>query len=258
MFVGKEFDSISGRGGDGEPVRMTPWGEIAWQLGGHESFRAVEKHDREFIEPKGDSIRAMLPKGKPSLILMDEIISYVSTYRSKGYGDRLYNFIDGLAETRRGESNVVLVVSIPASELEYTSADIADEARFKKMLDRVGKAISMASDTEVNEIIRRRLFDWHGLPDDAKKTAAAYAEWTRDHGSEIANMGEKTRSSCSRPVTRSTRRSSRCSSESGKACPLPANAGDPSIACALGFLGLPRRAPESIRRSAHHARLRAA
>ena len=62
----------------------------------------------------------MLPKGKPSLILMDEIISYVSTYRTKGYGDRLYNFIDGLAETARGESNVVLVVSIPASELEYT------------------------------------------------------------------------------------------------------------------------------------------
>ena len=56
VFVGKEFDSISGRGGNGEPVRMTPWwGEIAWQLGGYESFRAVEKHDRKFIEPKGDS-----------------------------------------------------------------------------------------------------------------------------------------------------------------------------------------------------------
>ncbi len=189
VFVGKEFDSITGRGGDNEPVRMTPWGEIAWQLGGIESFRAVEKHDREFIEPKGDSIRAMLPKGKPSLILMDEIISYVSTYRGKGYGDRLYNFIDCLAETARGEGNVVLVVSIPASELEYTAADTADEARFKKMLDRVGKAVSMSSDTEVNEIIRRRLFDWHGLPDDAKKTAVAYAEWVRDHGSEIANMG---------------------------------------------------------------------
>src|SRR5271165_5091844 len=52
VFVGKEFDSITGRGGDGEPVRMTPWGEIAWQLGGIESFQAVEKHDREFIEPK--------------------------------------------------------------------------------------------------------------------------------------------------------------------------------------------------------------
>jgi predicted AAA+ superfamily ATPase len=147
VFVGKEFDSVTGRGGGDEPVRKTPWGEIAWQLGGIESFRAVETHDREFIEPKGDSIRAMLPKGKPSLILMDELISYVSTYRQKGYGDRLYNFLDCLAETARGEDGVVLVVSIPASELEYTAADTADEARFKKMLDRVGKAISMSSDT---------------------------------------------------------------------------------------------------------------
>ena len=38
VFVGKEFDSIAGRGGDGEPVRMTPWGEIAWRLGGTESL----------------------------------------------------------------------------------------------------------------------------------------------------------------------------------------------------------------------------
>ena len=31
VFVGTEFDSISGRGGkDGTPLRKTPWGEIAW------------------------------------------------------------------------------------------------------------------------------------------------------------------------------------------------------------------------------------
>src|SRR4029079_5028819 len=36
-------------------------------------------------------------------------------------------------------------------------------------------------ETETAEIIRRRLFDWSGLPDEAKKTAAAYAEWVQDH-----------------------------------------------------------------------------
>src|SRR5712691_4495898 len=34
VFVGTEFDVVDGRGGDGEPRRQTPWGEIAWQLGG--------------------------------------------------------------------------------------------------------------------------------------------------------------------------------------------------------------------------------
>ena len=35
VFVGTEFDPIAGRGGvDGTPIRKTPWGEIAFQLGG--------------------------------------------------------------------------------------------------------------------------------------------------------------------------------------------------------------------------------
>lgn len=190
VFVGKTFDTLKGRGGEGgEPLRHTPWGEIAWQLGGMESYKVVEQHDREFVEPKGDAIRAMFPKDRPVLILMDEIISYVSTYRSQKYGDKLYNFLDCLAEEARGQPNVVVVVSIPASELEYTQADEADEARFKKMLDRVGKAISMSSDSEVNEIIRRRLFEWEGLPQDALKTISAYVEWASEHAPDLAPMG---------------------------------------------------------------------
>lgn len=188
VFMGKEFDSLNGRGGGDEPVRKTPWGEIAWQLGGAESFAVVEKHEREFIEPKGDVIRAMLPKNKPSLILFDEVISYMSTYRKKGYGRSLYNFLDVLAETARGEKNVVVVASIPASDLEYTDEDAADEQRLKKMLDRVGKAIIMSSDNEMGEIIRRRLFDWGGMPEDGRKTVAAYAEWAAEHAKELSGF----------------------------------------------------------------------
>jgi hypothetical protein len=192
VFMGKEFDSLQGRGGGDEPVRKTPWGEIAWQLGKQDALAVFEQHEREFIEPKGDAIRAMLPKDRPVLILMDEIISYVCTYRKKGYGDRLYNFLDCLAETARGEKNVALVVSIPASELEYTAEDIADETRFKKMLDRLGKAILMSADTEMAEIIRRRLFDWHGATEDVKRTTAAYAEWAVEHAQELTGIDADT------------------------------------------------------------------
>lgn len=192
VFMGKDFDSLNGRGGGDEPVRRTPWGEIAWQLGGPQSFAIVEQHEREFIEPKGDAIRALLPKDRPALILMDEIISYVSTYRHKGYGDRLYNFLDCLAETARGEKNVAIVVSIPSSELEYTAADSADEARFKKMLDRLGKAVLMSADTEMAEIIRRRLFEWNGMPDEGRRTVSAYADWALEHAQELAGIDADT------------------------------------------------------------------
>jgi hypothetical protein len=186
VFVGTEFDSLTGRGGtDGTPLRKTPWGEIAFQLGGEKSFALVSEHEKQFIEPKGDVIRAMLPKDRPCLILMDEIINYVSTYRKKGYNNSLYNFIQALSETARGQDNVVLVVSIPASELEYTSEDEADEQRFKKMLDRVGKPVMMSAEAETSEIIRRRLFEWHGLPDDARATIAESSDWILDHRQQI-------------------------------------------------------------------------
>lgn len=188
VFVGTEFDSISGRGGDdGTPLRKTPWGEIAWQLGGEAGFAVVAEHDKQFVEPKGDVIQAFLPKDKPCLILMDEVINYTSTYRQKGYHRALYNFIQALSEQARGSDKVVLLVSIPASEMPYSSDDEADEQWFKKMLDRVGKPIMMAAESETAEIIRRRLFEWHGLTDDAKRTISEYSDWVIEHRQQIPN-----------------------------------------------------------------------
>jgi len=198
VFVGTEFDSLTGRGGnDGTPRRRTPWGEIAYQLGetsgigGAANLALLAEHEEQFIEPKGDVIRSIIPKDRPCLILMDEIINYVSTYRRKGYGDSLYNFMLALSETARSEKNVVLVVSIPASELEYTTADVEDERRFKKVLDRLGKAYMMSAESETAEIIRRRLFEWDlraigqngriALPREAGETCNAYAQWVQTH-----------------------------------------------------------------------------
>ena len=196
VFVGTEFDSLTGRGGkDGEPLRKTPWGELAWQLGGAEAFAHVAKHDAEFVEPKGDVIQKMLPADRPCLILMDEVLNYMSTYRDKGYHNKLYNFIQSLSETVRGRHNVVLVGSIPASELSYTDRDHADQQRLKNLLDRVGKAIIVSVEAETSEIIRRRLFEWDDravTPDgrillnkDAEDTCKAYADWVQEYRDQL-------------------------------------------------------------------------
>ncbi len=158
VFVGTEFDVISGRGGDdGTPHRKTPWGEIAYQLGGDAAFSVVAEHDAQKIAPAGDVIEKLLPD-TPSLILIDELMNYVSRGRKSGVSDQLYNFLHSLCEVARGRKNVVLVVSIPASELEMTVEDHSDYERFKKVLDRLGKAVIMSSESETSEIIRRRLF----------------------------------------------------------------------------------------------------
>jgi len=187
VFVGTEFDLFKGRGGkDGEPLRKTPWGEIAWQLGGLESFKIVEEHDKQSIVPGNDVIRELLPEDRPCLILIDELMRYVSRYRKMGVATQFYDFLHNLSEEARGQDRVVLVVSIPtSSKSEMVVEDHSDYDRFKKLLDRVGKAVVMSAEDETSEIIRRRLFEWHGVPDDAEATIEAYADWMVDHRSQV-------------------------------------------------------------------------
>ena len=147
IFVGTEFDSIVGRGGDGTPLRRTPWGEIAFQLGGADGFKLVEEHDKQLTAPAGDVIEKMLGAGRPTLILLDELMNYVSRSRKSGLATQFYDFLHSLSEVARGRDNVVLAVSIPASELEMSAEDQSDFERFKKLLDRVGKAIIMSAET---------------------------------------------------------------------------------------------------------------
>jgi predicted AAA+ superfamily ATPase len=187
VFVGTEFDSITGRGGsDGTPLRKTPWGEIAYQLAGEAGLRELAEHERQMITPSGEVIRRFLPRDRPALILIDELMNYSSRNRKSGLATQLYNFLHNLSEEARGQKNVVVAVSVPASELEMSAEDEADFVRYKKLLDRVGKAVIMSAEGETSEIIRRRLFEWDGLLDnDARKTVTAYADWVASHRQQM-------------------------------------------------------------------------
>ena len=191
VFVGTEFDLLDGRSGKGEPTRKTPWGEIAWQLGGKAGYEAIRKHDEAGEPPAGDALKAMLPKG-PTLILMDELLNYVSRGRKSGASNAFYNFLFGLLSEATGRDNLVVCVSIPASELEMSSDDQADHDRLKKTLDRTGKPIAMSAGDEAAEIIRRRLFEWGGLPADGRKAAQEYADWAIAHAGELTDVDATT------------------------------------------------------------------
>ena len=195
VFVGTEFDSLTGRGGDdGTPVRKTPWGEMAWQLGGKKAFELIAKHDDQGVSPGGDVLDKVIPD-TPCLILMDELMNYISRDRKSGLSGQFYNFLQNLTETVRGKERCVLAVSVPASEMEMTAGDIEDYNRITKLLDRLGKAMVMSAEAETSEIIRRRLFEWdlnavgaHGkviLDREATKTCGEYAQWCLDHKQQI-------------------------------------------------------------------------
>lgn len=197
VFVGTEFDPFRGRGGeDGTPLRRTPWGEIAYQLNGEKGLACLTQHEENFVAPGGDVIREFLPKDTPCLILLDELMNYISRAKKKENGSQLYNFLHNLSEIARGMDNVVLAVSIPASELEMNADEQTEYNKLKKLLDRLGKAIVMSSETETSEIIRRRLFEWEEtdlwsgdsiitVPNEAKKTCKAYTEWLQKYRKQL-------------------------------------------------------------------------
>ena len=81
---------------------------MAFQLGGEKAFNIVVQHEKERVAPSSELIRKLLPKGKPVLILMDELMNYVSRNRANGLGGQLYNFLQNLSEEVRAHDNVVL------------------------------------------------------------------------------------------------------------------------------------------------------
>lgn len=194
VFVGQRFDP---RGGDdGTPFRRTPWGEVAWQLAGLSGFTLMEPFDRNGEAPGGDTIAKLFALvNQPILILMDELINYISRNRKSGLGGQLYHFLQNLSEEARSHKGIVLAVSLPASELEMTPEDQSDYARFNKLLDRVGRSLVLSAESETTEIIRRRLFQWNTqdiaqggtimVSKEARETCKAYSQWLLSHRSQF-------------------------------------------------------------------------
>ena len=160
-------------------------------------FELVKEHDTKHIAPGGDVIRKLLPENEPCLILMDELMNYMSRFRREGLSDQFYDFLMNLSGALNPRS--VLVVSVPASmDLEMTPDDVADYTRITKMLDRVGKAMTMTAGAETSEIIRRRLFEWDTralgsdgrvlLPEKAKDACHEYARWVADHAQQLPGV----------------------------------------------------------------------
>ncbi|MGH3452716.1 MAG: ATP-binding protein, partial [Haloechinothrix sp.] len=190
VFVGTEWDAVAGKGGDGEPHRRTPWGDIAWQLGeqvGDPSlFEHVAEQDEARIRPGKDRIRRLLPGDRPVLILMDEVMNFMTAARGirieeTTLASQFYEFLHNLTDEADARDRLAVVVSLPKSEEEMSSDDWGDFRRLSKVTTRVAEPYVLAKDLEIPEIVRRRLFDTPGTEGEVRETAKAFARWLDDH-----------------------------------------------------------------------------
>jgi predicted AAA+ superfamily ATPase len=148
---------------DGTEVH-TLWGELAWQLGRAESYRLVADADRSRTSP-GVALVDLLRRHAPCLVLVDEWVAYARQLYGvdglpAGSFDAQFTFAQALAEATRAVEGALLVVSIPASDIEVGGeGGRASLERLKNVIGRVESSWRPASAEEGFEIVRRRLFE---------------------------------------------------------------------------------------------------
>lgn len=194
VLSGEDIGPVRGVGGGGEPLRRTLWGELAWQLGGKEGYRFLEKEDDKRIAPTSDDLARLFPKNKPVLILADEVLQYISRARGEKVlestlASQTFNFIKALTEAVDRTPQACLVVTLPASvSIEMNKEDEEDYRRLSHIVRRKERARRLAEGDEIYEIVRRRLFDDVGPEDVRKRVVAAYLDYYRQHGDNLPHV----------------------------------------------------------------------
>jgi len=181
------------RGRDVGGIRIqTFWGELAYRLGGKGFYEAIREADEARISPGQAVMKRMLSQAQPVLILMDEVLDYLTRARAIKVGDsnlmeQTASFLRALTAAVNDTPRAVLIVSLPASSLEIP-IESREQAEWmfqhmRKVLGRTELIETPVAEDEVFGVLKRRLFRSVGTERVAKRVVDAftdyYAEYTR-------------------------------------------------------------------------------
>jgi len=151
---------------DGTEVN-TIWGSIAYQLAGKKGYRLIAEADKSGTNP-GENFVEVLRMAGPSVILIDEWVAYARQLPASADEPRLlggdfdtqFTFAQTLTEAVQQVENCLLLVSIPASDIEIGGEKGQEaQARLVNIVRRVSALWQPAGEDESFEIVRRRLFE---------------------------------------------------------------------------------------------------
>jgi len=136
----------------------TPWGMLEAQLTGK-----MDKF-RENVSPGREALYHLLSENQPVLILMDEVLEYVTKAAGKKVGEstlaaQTLAFMQELTEVAGTLEKVALVITLPSSIMEHY--DEQAERLFgqlQKVAGRVEKIYTPVQEHEITQVIRQRLF----------------------------------------------------------------------------------------------------
>jgi predicted AAA+ superfamily ATPase len=143
----------------------TLWGELAWQLGDDEGYALVREADASGTSPGKETLRALLARFAPCVILVDELVAYIRQFAdgqplTGGTYDSNLSFVQALTEAAKLVPNAMVLASLPESEVEAgSSRGVATLKALEKTFGRVQALWKPVATEEAFEIVRRRLFE---------------------------------------------------------------------------------------------------
>ncbi len=167
VFVGNAWDPQDGK--------ETPWIDIARQLAGDQGVACLGTAAKT-TPPGTEAIGKLFEAaGGTVLVLFDEVLNFLNRHR--GMADSFHAFIQNLTVATTGTTRAAAVISLPRSQIEMSDSDQQWQDRITKVVRRVAKDLIANDESEISEVVRRRLFDDIGSDRIRKNVAKAYADW---------------------------------------------------------------------------------
>jgi hypothetical protein len=175
VFVGNAWDPQAGR--------ETPWIDVARQLAGDKGVEALGSAART-TPPGTESIaRVFQAAGAPVLLLFDEVLNYLNRHRAGA--ESFHAFIQNLTVATTGTTRGACVISLPRSQVEMTEWDQEWQDKIAKVVRRVAKDLIANDETEISEVVRRRLFQDVGSDKIRRNVAKSFGDWCFERRAQL-------------------------------------------------------------------------
>jgi hypothetical protein len=175
VFVGNAWDP--------RETRETPWIDIARQLAGDQGVEALGPAAKT-IPPGTEAIaRVFEVAGAPVLLLFDEVLNFLNRHRPSA--ESFHAFIQNLTVATTGTTHGACVISLPRSQIEMTASDQEWQDKISKVVRRVAKDLIANDETEISEVVRRRLFQDLGSEKIRKNVSRAFADWCFERRAQL-------------------------------------------------------------------------
>ena len=175
VFVGSAWDPQEGR--------EAPWIDVARQVAGDRGVAALGPSAREVPPGTGALASVFAEADAPVLFLFDEVLNFVNRHRN--FAEPFYAFIQNLTVAVTGTTRAAAVISLPRSQIEMTDWDRMWQDKITKVVRRVAKDLIINDESEISEVVRRRLFDDLGSPRIRGGVAKRYAEWCFERRAQL-------------------------------------------------------------------------